>query len=184
MSSLLPRIGSIVVAASLTCSLSGCSYLFVSGPGDWSPERPPQQKPDCTTTPVMPLIDGIITGIQGVRTILAISLDDRDYVDSPLSREADIGLGLGLGVLFLASTITGANRISDCKGAERAWQREKAKPSKNSPWAAPPTPVLPSGGTPKARDTRVLGDECDHDATCPGSKVCERGTCTTYQGPL
>ena len=92
---------------------SGCSFLFVDGP-------PPKQQRGylrCTESMAWPAVDGVITGLQVVRTLYAMSLSDADYEGSGLSRSGDIGFGIALTALFLTSSIVGAGRVNECRGA-------------------------------------------------------------------
>ena len=64
-----------------------------------------------------PPVGGGRTGLQVIRTLYAASLSDADYEGSGLSRSGDIGFGIALTALFLTSTIVGAGRVNECRGA-------------------------------------------------------------------
>src|SRR5687768_14187184 len=87
------------------CSTFGCSLLFTNGPG--SEEAPAAEKipPDCSTSRIPPIADTTLATFQAVRTGLAIGASDAVYDDSPMSREVDIGLGVGLVAVYAASAV-------------------------------------------------------------------------------
>src|SRR5262245_18743225 len=89
----------LVSAASLVLS-TGCSLIFVSGPPDHPETLPPSAPIDCTSSKVTPVIDTVVTGLQVVRTAVAASAHDSDYSGQPISRQADIGFGVGFAALF------------------------------------------------------------------------------------
>lgn len=94
--------------------LGGCSFLFSSAPPAGAERLTPDSKVDCSTSKAPPIADSVIAGLQAVRTGLAVAAEDRVYRDSPISREADIGIGLGLTALFLGSAIYGYSASSRC----------------------------------------------------------------------
>jgi hypothetical protein len=72
----------------------------------------------CTSGKAAPIIDTVIAGYEVVRTTAAIAASDGAYDDSPVSREADIGLGLGFFALFGASAIYGYVMTGECSDAK------------------------------------------------------------------
>jgi hypothetical protein len=68
----------------------------------------------CTSSKVAPAIDAALAGLEGVRTGIALSEDDSSYQNSPISRNTDIGLGVGFAALFLASSIYGFYETGEC----------------------------------------------------------------------
>jgi hypothetical protein len=97
-------------------SCSGCSLLFVKQP-DSSAKVQPGAPKKCTTSRVLPVLDSILTGLEVVRTGVAIGADDSAYSspNQPLSRQADIGLGVALSALFLGSAIYGYSATARCE---------------------------------------------------------------------
>jgi hypothetical protein len=84
-------------------------------PGWLSPRRARrilQARPG--SSKVAPAVDGVIAGFEAVRTGLALSADSSAYQNSPISRNADIGFGLGFTALFLASSIYGFYETDQC----------------------------------------------------------------------
>ena len=96
-----------VLAASVALT-PGCSYIFTSG-------GPP---PHCSTSKAPPILDTVFGGFEVVRTGIALSNGEEDYVGAPISREADILLGLGFTALFIASAYYGYSTTSECRQAQ------------------------------------------------------------------
>jgi hypothetical protein len=95
---------------------TGCSFIFV---------RPPPRGPvrliagavqDCTSSKVAPIFDTLGVVAEGARIGYAATAPNKVYDDpnQPLSREADIGLGIGFAALFLGSAIYGYSNTSRC----------------------------------------------------------------------
>jgi len=123
---------------------SGCSILFAKGP----PERlEPHEPIRCSRSYALPVVDGIITALQVLRTLYAVSRDDRDYNGMPITRPADIGFGVGFSTLFLISTGVGISRVSDCNElfdkVERWPEPRRLRPPQNV-WAPPPPAQPPA----------------------------------------
>src|SRR5690348_710828 len=97
---------SLLGSVGLLAGTSGCSFIFVKTPP--SPGSPEFNRPsECTSSPLAPLIDTAIGGFEVVRTVMAANADPSVYRDpkQPLSRDADIGFGVGLSALFLGSAL-------------------------------------------------------------------------------
>jgi hypothetical protein len=155
----------IRIVVALALASCGCSFCFVTPPP--VPHKQPVARPeaDCSTSVVAPVIDGLITGYQVFRTGYALQASDRDYNAVPISREADMAIGIGMSALFLASTIYGGVNVAACKrlkhgpvsdldnGADEdrtnGWRINKEAPE---PWQSPrpvaPAPVTPAPTTP------------------------------------
>jgi len=143
---------------------SGCSILFAHGP----PERLEPHAPiRCTRSYALPVLDGIITALQVVRTAYAFSLSDQDYDHSAsgLNRPADIGIGLGLSTLFGVSTGIGIGRVGDCNAllekTERRPEPLRTRPA--NPFAPPPPSVdtdadAARAGAAAAEEAKAAGE--------------------------
>jgi hypothetical protein len=126
----------ITVSLATAVALSGtaCSFAFT--------RRPPSQHQqmasfDCTESRVAPVLDVLFTSFQALRTAAALSASDADYEGAALSRPADIGFGLALGALGLASATYGFNAAGECRQARnqarmRSYQQERMS------WMPPP----------------------------------------------
>jgi hypothetical protein len=94
------------------------------------------QPVNCTTSKAAPVVDSVITGLEGLRTLVAISSDDSVYKNVPISREADIGIGVGLSALFVGSAIYGFSVTSRCENIIR--NREPPRyPTPDEPPSSP-----------------------------------------------
>lgn len=150
----------VAVASFSVSSLSGCSFVFVSGPPSHIGQGGPSGPVECTSSKAAPIIDTIIAGYQVFRTGYALSADDSAYVDSPIKREPDIALGATLTAPFAGAATYGyivTGHCSDTKQAQLRWTptpvpvsvpappaATSASPSR-APLAGPsaPSPVLP-----------------------------------------
>lgn len=164
--------------------LGGCSLLFVRGPKPVSNWAEAPEPPVCTENNAAPVLDTLFAVLQGVRAVAGAAVDDSFYRDFPLSREADILTGVGLGALFAVSAAVGFGRTSECKAAiseQASGAEDRARNQREREWGSP-------FSTPRRQPNLIapppvpLGDECDHDAVCPAPKVCERGRCQPYLG--
>jgi hypothetical protein len=117
------------------------------------------------------VLDTVMTGLQVVRTGYAIGTDDSTYEDFPISREADILIGLGLTGVFLASMIYGYDQTSNCERAMiELHDRREASRRRAEVYAPPARPVAPAPG-------------CQYDAQCKGERICVRGQCVEPVAP-
>src|ERR1700742_2168749 len=55
-------------------ALCGCSFVFVHGP-----QPPPAPPGDCTKSRLLPILDGVATGVFAVYGIYAAATSDADY---------------------------------------------------------------------------------------------------------
>ena len=93
-----------------------------------------------------PVIDGLLTGYEIFRTVYAAQASEQDYQGSPISREADVLLGLAFTGLFLGSTIYGGITTSRCKRLKAGPGPDEALTGvSDEPWSeAPATPSEPA----------------------------------------
>src|SRR6188768_2120687 len=104
----------------------GCSFVFVQGP----PEQHAEMRYfDCVSSKAAPVLDGLAAGFEVVRTGVALAADEADYANFPLSRGADIAVGLGLTALFTAAAVHGFSATSDCADAKAALAQRSEHPS-------------------------------------------------------
>jgi hypothetical protein len=122
---------------------SGCSFIFVTPPPAHA-EQASQPYADCSTSRAAPVIDGIIAGYQVVRTIYATQAPDSSYQGAPISRGADIGLGLGFAGLFLASTIYGTMETSECRDFKARTGEHDLNEERERSTPKPVTPPAPA----------------------------------------
>src|SRR3954464_7520626 len=107
-----------VAAFALLISTPGCSFIFVTPPSSSADGNVASTSPagECTTSRLAPGLDSAFGALEVVRTGVALAADDSVYSDpkQPLSRGADIALGLGLTALFVGSAIYGFANTSRC----------------------------------------------------------------------
>lgn len=117
----------VVLSAVVALACSSCSFIFVHPPhhADDQLTGTPGQ---CTSSPVAPIVDAAIGTFEVVRTSVAVSNDERDYQGAPISRNADIGFGVGFATLFLASTIYGFYETSQCHAGHHVTPPDGSEP--------------------------------------------------------
>lgn len=122
---------------------SGCSVLFVQSPPSDARDLPLSEEVECSTSKVAPVIDVALATTQVVGTAYALSRSD---YSAPISKEADVALGIGLTAAYAASAIHGFSATGECidARAERRARRRRA------PNGAPATRVAPAPSTPAA----------------------------------
>ena len=102
----------------LALPLSGCSFLFVDAPPAHPERYSTHSEMPCTSSKVAPIIDSVLAGYEVVRTATAVARSDDAYDELPISRGADIGLGLGFLALFGASAAYGYVVTAQCSDAK------------------------------------------------------------------
>jgi hypothetical protein len=136
---------------------SGCSFIFVTPPPPRA-EQASLPNAECTSGRAGPVIDGIITGLEVVRTVFAVQASGSEevYRNGPLSREADIAAGVGFTGLFLGSAIYGAIHTTECRNFKERIPPVTPAPPPVAPasnGAAPspsPSPAPPTAPPPTA----------------------------------
>jgi len=145
--------------------LPGCSFLFTTAPKQAeSPTEFVSNK--CTTSKAAPIVDTVIAGYQGFRSVYAMTADKSVYEDSPISREVDIAAGVSLFTLFTASAIYGYYVTGQCSARRdravmverpQADEQETGDPNDGPPpprpppqqqWNRRPSVPAPNPGTP------------------------------------
>jgi hypothetical protein len=96
--------GTILIAVVAAVS-GGCSVVLVQGPTRVS--RDDYVAGQCTTNQAAPVVDMLITGVQAVRTVIAVNETDEDYRDALITRDFDAA--------FAGSAIYGFVTTSHCR---------------------------------------------------------------------
>ncbi|MEP6862055.1 MAG: hypothetical protein ABJE66_15630, partial [Deltaproteobacteria bacterium] len=106
-------------------ALCGCSFVFVHGP-----KPPPAPPSDCTSSRVVPILDGVATGLFAVFGIYSAVTNDADYrsnfcdeFDSsctPPARAVSIVTSLAIAAATGVSAYIGRNRVNECQAANYA----------------------------------------------------------------
>ena len=140
----------LFLAAWMSGSTLGCSFMFVSGPPD---DQRGTRSLTCTTSRGWPIVDTLLASYQLVRTGVALSRSDADYANSQLSRGADIAIGASLLAVTALSAGVGYSAVSKCEEAHAladTWQppplprRVPGPPARALPLPAPPAPAAPA----------------------------------------
>jgi hypothetical protein len=139
----------ICLAVSMYMGGTGCSFMFAK-------KAPPQYKTmaafDCTEGRTLPVLDVIVASLQAIRVATAAGAPDAAYEGAALSRGADIGLGVALGTLGIASAAYGFRVTNECRRAKDE-TRSPATGQEQIGWMPQPQPaVAPS----EQRDTTRL----------------------------
>jgi len=166
----------ILIVTTCVALLQGCSWLFVDAP---PAHRAPAGQVACTRSKAAPVIDTVVAAVQVGRTVFAIAQSEADYRDFPISRGADIGLGVGLTALFTASAVYGYATTSACATAQNAAAASLAAPppltTAGSEAAAPSPASAPPPSTPVVAPATTRS--CRFDAECSGDDTCRDGLC-------
>jgi len=136
-------------------ALCGCSFAFVHGP-----KPPPAPPSDCTSSRLLPILDGVATGVFAVFGIYSIAASDDGYrttfcdqYDSscePPSRAATIVTSLAIAALAGTSAYIGRNRVNECQAANYA---PVVAPPSPSPSPTPPPAPYPTTNAPTTTTT-------------------------------
>jgi hypothetical protein len=142
---------SAIAIVTLLATSSGCSFIFVkTPPADGRIVK--ARAGDCTSSRLAPGFDTAFGTLQLVRTAMAAAAPDRVYEDpnQPLSRGADIGLGVGFAALFVGSAVYGFVNTSRCSrlranlDSDTSTSEEPAEKWQPTASASPSTPVDPA----------------------------------------
>jgi hypothetical protein len=120
----------------------------------------PSKPVECTTSKMAPVFDTLFAGLELVRTGVALSADDYDYRDFPISRGADIAFGVGFTGLFAASAGYGYATTSKCQSVKEQ-QRQGAVPEGATEQAEvhpKPRPLQKPRPKPVKKPVYVTGD--------------------------
>jgi hypothetical protein len=103
----------VALLLSLALLTNGCSLLFVRPPRPGGGAGPG----GCTTNKVAPVLDSAFAGWQAVRIVIAGTASEDAYRGAALSREADLLLGVILGVVGASSAIYGFRTVDECRSS-------------------------------------------------------------------
>jgi len=121
--------------------------MFVNGP---PPTTRYVEPGDCTTSGGWPVFDVVLAGLEGARTVYAITRTDADYKGTSLSRPADIAAGSALLALTAVSAGVGFSRVNACNdaiagsGGSPRFHRRVTAPAGYAPPATAPPAAAPA----------------------------------------
>jgi hypothetical protein len=169
---------SVLTLGALLLASSGCSFTFVHPRA--SSGQVAGARRACTSSKLAPILDTIFTGAQLARTAYALSASDSVYDDpaQPLSRGADVGLGVGLASLFLGSAIYGYVHTSECsKGRQgpseatddadltpESWTTSPTRPKPAASAEQPGAPAAPPSSPASAAEPDPSAEPAESDA--------------------
>jgi hypothetical protein len=166
----------LLLACACLAFSPACSWLFVKSP-------PPQHVDlkyfgDCTSSKAAPVVDTVVAGLETLRTVYALSAENSAYDHLPISRGADIALGLGLTALFTASAVYGYGNTAECAHAQEELQ-ERLTQEPRAPSSFPLNPYAPGMRPPNP----ALPMRCAYDTQCKGDRICQDGVCVGPNPP-
>lgn len=107
-------------------ALAGCSLVLVKGPPAHPP--PPPHPIRCTTVPIVPVIDTLISAVTLAGALYFVQSDDEN---ASLGFGIELALSAGFGI----SAYSGWRRVSRCRAV-----KDRPAPPPVSPAHAPPWP--------------------------------------------
>jgi hypothetical protein len=152
----------ISCAASLAICLThaGCSFTFI----ETVPDNPEQLRYfDCTSTPGLPVADGVIALSNGVAGVSALTKSKKEYADKNdgANRNIVAGISLGVAVIGIASGIYGLVQTERCRTAKAELRDRLIPPAEREQkrLLAPPTPAPTSPPPPPQGPAAVMPGE-------------------------
>jgi hypothetical protein len=137
--------------ACATPALGGCSFMLSSGPPSHTDLSAADEPIKCSSSKLPPIVDTLLGVGELGRIALAAATNEREYRDSPISKEADILLGVAFASLFIASAVYGYTVTGNCDEAKLRWvQSRDAAPRESErafafAFADKPPPVTAAG---------------------------------------
>lgn len=125
--------------------LSGCSFVFVSGP----PSNHAQLASfSCSESRVAPVLDTIMAVLQALNFVYAASIDDQQWDDNydgdpPIGRGTVIPLYAAAALLATGSAYYGYKRTGDCRDAKAQAMMRRGWSPGQGPYVAPPGTYAP-----------------------------------------
>jgi hypothetical protein len=196
------RLASVAVAGLTALSLTGCSFLFVRGPGD-PPPTPYPVYPECTASMTWPVVDGVLAAVYGIAAI-GMFVDDGGDAPGDDDDMTEAGVAsLLVAIAAGAGSFVGYRRVSACRDARDAYlmtyprgfpgYSQPGYPQPGYPQPGYPQPGHPQGYPPPYGPAPHIpagyeGGACMPDQSCAAGLVCASGMCvrppvTTPQQP-
>jgi hypothetical protein len=130
------------IALGMAMWLSGCSFVFVSGPPPHHEELPAFA---CTESRVAPVLDTVFALLEGANFVFAAAVDDQKWSDNfngnpPFSRSTAIPLYAAVTLLAAGSAYYGFSNTGECREAKVQAMNRAQNGGAPSPYAPPPAP--------------------------------------------
>lgn len=153
---------------------ASCSFTFI----ETVPDNPEKLRYfDCTSTPGLPVADGVFALSNGVAGVTALTKSKKEFADDNdgANRNVVAGVSLGVAAISVASGIYGLVQTERCRSAKAALERRLIPPAEReqkkivtpgpagaaptAPGAIPgaPTSVEPVGDAPSAPTSHAPG---------------------------
>lgn len=129
--------------------LSGCSFVFVSGPPSHHQELPSFT---CTESRVAPVLDTVFAVLGGANFVFAAAVDDQKWADNydgkpPFARSTAIPVYAVGTLLAVGSAYYGFKNTGECREALATRRRQNEsfgqRQGPPSPYAPPSAPYVP-----------------------------------------
>ena len=151
-----------IIAVTLAVAVTGCSFLFTTGPGNVG--NPPQAYPDCTDSMTWPIVDGVIAAsvlLSGIGVFGATH-------DSTSSTSTDGGAAATASavltaVAFGAGAYVGYGRVSRCRDVHEQFI------------AGHPNGMLYGGGAPQGYVPQAGPAVGAQNGYCTAQNTCDQG---------
>jgi len=110
----------VAVVALVALSLTGCSFLFVRGPGDPA-TRPPTVYPDCTSSMTWPIVDGALAAMYAFGAVGMLTTDGFGASTNDDEMEEAAIASMLFAIAAGAGSYIGYQRVSECRDARAAY---------------------------------------------------------------
>lgn len=119
---------------------SGCSFTFI----ETVPDNPEQLRYfDCTSTPGLPVADGVIALSNGVTAVTTLTNSKKEYADKNDGANRDVvaGVSIALAAIGIASGIYGLITTERCRTAKAELRNRLIPPAEREQKKLQPPPV-------------------------------------------
>ncbi len=102
--------------------VTGCSFVIVDGP-----PKSPHNRPVCTTSKGLPVIDAIIGTADLAMAVTYETVANLDSIDSDISTQLHVfAIVSAIGAAgFYASALSGNSKVNRCREAQARWDAGK-----------------------------------------------------------
>jgi hypothetical protein len=127
---------------------AGCSFTFI----ETVPDNPEKLRYfDCTSTPGLPVADGVFALSNGVSGVTALTQSKQEFADNNdgANRNVVAGVSIAAAAISVASGIYGLVQTERCRSAKADLRRRLIPPAeREQKKIVPPGPAQPAPATP------------------------------------
>jgi hypothetical protein len=140
------KVKPLVALAAVSCL--GCSFVFVTGPPSEPPSDPREPVPECTTSKLVPVLDGAAATLAAISMVVVATADRGEETVYGIEMEPEAALGVTAAQLaaFGAGSVYGFVQTSRCTSYHE--ERERAQ---RPTWSPALTPKSPPPSPPARR---------------------------------